>query len=74
MLSWPGLYLLSWGYQDKTGTKTYLQEFLPLLLKNIQEGPGKFQLLCCTLSKVLDHHCSLLALMKFFLDVTFWSR
>ncbi|XP_029792074.1 protein FAM178B isoform X2 [Suricata suricatta] len=54
--------------------KTDLQQLLLLLLENIHEWPGKLQKLCCTLSKVSDHHHNLLALVHFFLDVTSRSR
>ncbi|XP_039088386.1 protein FAM178B isoform X3 [Hyaena hyaena] len=54
--------------------KTDLQQLLLLLLENIHEWPRKLQKLCCTLSKVSDHHHNLLALVHFFLDVTSRSR
>uniref|UniRef100_A0A8C7B804 Coiled-coil SMC6 And NSE5 INteracting (CANIN) domain-containing protein n=1 Tax=Neovison vison TaxID=452646 RepID=A0A8C7B804_NEOVI len=54
--------------------KTDLQQLLLLLLENIHEWPGQLQPLCCTLSKVSDHHHNLLALVQFFMDVTSRSR
>ncbi|KAM6178278.1 protein FAM178B [Rhynchocyon petersi] len=54
--------------------KTDLQQLLLLLLDNIREWPGKLRQLCCTLSRVSDHHHNLVTLVQFFLDVTARSR
>uniref|UniRef100_A0A8C6CPS5 Coiled-coil SMC6 And NSE5 INteracting (CANIN) domain-containing protein n=1 Tax=Moschus moschiferus TaxID=68415 RepID=A0A8C6CPS5_MOSMO len=54
--------------------KTDLQQLLLQLLENIREWPEKLRQLCCTLSRVSDHHHNLLALVQLFLDVTPRSR
>ncbi|XP_070330588.1 protein FAM178B isoform X2 [Odocoileus virginianus] len=54
--------------------RTDLQQLLLQLLENIREWPGKLRQLCCALSRVSDHHHSLLALVQLFLDVTPRSR
>ncbi|KAM9584815.1 protein FAM178B [Trichechus inunguis] len=54
--------------------KTDLQQLLLLLLENIREWPGKLRHLCCTLTRVSDHHHNLLALVQSFPDLTARSR